>query len=227
MTITYLGHSCFHILTNGISLVTDPYIKGNKLAADIAIEDITCDYVLVSHGHVDHLADAELFLKREGVTLIANFEITAWFENKGYSGLGMNIGGAVNFGFGKLRMVNAVHSSVLPDGKYGGSAAGFIIESENVLLYFAGDTALTWDMKIIPLSYGQPKMAILPIGGHFTMDVSDAVMAADFIGCDTIIGCHYDTFEPIQIDKNAATEKFNAAEKELILLPVGHHIDIN
>jgi L-ascorbate metabolism protein UlaG (beta-lactamase superfamily) len=137
----------------------------------------------------------------------------------------MNHGGSWNFDFGRVKYVPAHHSSSFADGTYGGQPGGFVIEGERKNIYIAGDTALTMDMKLIPLRT-QLDVAILPIGDNFTMDVEDAIIAADFLACDKIIGCHYDTFGYIVIDHEEAKRKFYNAGKDLMLLEMGEGIEL-
>lgn len=225
MKLTFYGHACFGVEIAGTHLLFDPFITPNEKAASIDIGSIKADYILLSHGHVDHVADAEAIAKNTGATIVSNFEIVSWFQNKGVEkGHPMNHGGKWKFDFGTVRYVNAVHSSVLPDGAYGGNPGGFVIETEAGNFYYAGDTALTMDMQLIPK---QTKLdfAILPIGDNFTMGVEDAVMAADFVGCKKIVGMHYDTFGFIMVDHEAAAKAFSDAGCELTLLEIGESKD--
>lgn len=224
--LTYLGQSSFHVKINGFNLIFDPMISTNPLAASIEMSKLKAEYILLSHGHGDHVADAETLGKQNNSKIISNFEVVSWYEQKGISGHPMNLGGKYKFDFGTVKYVQAVHSSMLPDGSYGGSSGGFVIWNEDISFYFAGDTALTLDMKIIPMVCPTLDFAILPIGDNFTMGYEDAVIAAEFIQCDKIIGCHYDTFGYIKIDHEAAIREFKNAGKELILLQVGQSIDI-
>lgn len=137
----------------------------------------------------------------------------------------MNTGGKYPFEFGNVKFFNAVHSSVMPDGTYGGNPGGFIIQSDEGYFYFAGDTGLTYDMKLIG-EFSKIDFAFLPIGNNFTMGVDNAIIAADMIKCEKIIGMHYDTFPHIVIDKKEAIEKFDRAGKELILLNIGESYNI-
>ena len=226
MKLSYYGHSTFLMNVKGINILFDPFITPNELAKDVDVESIPADFILISHGHEDHVADAVSIAKRTGATVVSNFEIVTWFGTQGVEkGHPMNHGGTWSFDFGTVKYVNAVHSSVLPDGTYGGNPGGFIISTDEGNVYYAGDTALTYDMKLIGdtanLSY-----AILPIGDNFTMGMDDAVIAADFIGCDKIIGMHYDTFGYIEIDKEEAKGKFSSAGKTLTLLNIGETIDL-
>ncbi len=226
MQITYYGQSCFGITINGKHLVFDPFITANELAKDIKLEEIPADYILLSHGHQDHVADAEALAQRTGAKIISNYEIVSWYGKKGLDGHPMNHGGSWQFDFGKVKYVNAVHSSVLPDGTYGGNPGGFVVESTEGTFYFAGDTALTWDMKLIPMTCQALDFAILPLGDNFTMGYQDAVIASDFIACNNIIGCHYDTFGYIEIDHELARKAFSDQGKELSLLKIGESISI-
>ena len=137
----------------------------------------------------------------------------------------MNHGGKRSFEFGTVKYVNAIHSSMLPDGSYGGAPGGFVVWNNEVSFYFAGDTALTWDMKLIPITCPKLDFAILPIGDNFTMGYEDAVIASDFIQVDKIIACHYDTFGYIKINHDAAIKEFKNAGKELILLEPGSSLE--
>jgi len=227
MNIKYLGHSSFQIIYNNVSILVDPFIKDNPLAKGVIdLDKLEADYILLTHGHNDHVADAEYLAKKNQATIIANYEIVSWFEQKGIKGHPMNHGGSFQFDFGMIKMVNAVHSSVLPDGSNGGNPGGFVLSSKGEkTLYIAGDTALTYDMKLLPLKGNQPDVSILPIGSNFTMDVDDAIIASDFIACDEVIGCHYNTFGYIKIDSEKAIEKFKAKGKKLHLLEIGDSIN--
>ena len=222
MKITYYGHSCFLIETGGKRLLIDPFISGNPLAGAIDVNAIRCDYVLLTHAHMDHMADVEAVLKNNPkATLVGIWEIHAHYSAKGFTTHPMNKGGWWNFDFGRVKMVQAVHSSSFPDGSYGGAPAGFVINSQNQTIYIAGDTALTLDMKLIPMTCPPLDLAILPIGSNFTMDASDAVLASQFIECNKIIGCHFDTFGFIKIDSENAVSTFAEKNKALILMEIG------
>ena len=224
--LTYLGQSSFHVKINEYNIIFDPMISTNPLAADIEISKLKAEFILLSHGHGDHVADAEALGRQNNARIISNYEVVSWYEQKGISGHPMNLGGKYKFEFGTVKYVQAIHSSMLPDGSYGGSSGGFVVWNDEISFYFAGDTALTLDMKLIPMVCPTLDFAILPIGDNFTMGYEDAVMAADFIQCDKIIGCHYDTFGYIKIDHEAAIREFKNAGKELILLDIGQSIDI-
>jgi L-ascorbate metabolism protein UlaG (beta-lactamase superfamily) len=225
MEIFYLGHGCIQVNSLGKSLLIDPFITPNPLAAEIDITQLNPDYILLTHGHEDHVADAETIAKNSGAKLIANFEIISWYEKKGIEGHPMNHGGQWQFDFGTVKMVNAVHSSVLPDGTYGGNPAGFIIFNAEGSIYIAGDTALHQDMKLIPDFYPL-NLAILPIGDNFTMGIDEASQAANFVKADKVLGIHYDTFPYIEIDKEEAVKVFKNKGIELILLDIGFSTSI-
>ena len=180
----------------------DPFITHNPLAKHIDISTIKPDYILLSHGHGDHIADLFEIQKNSGAKVICIAEIAGWLEKKDIEAHGMNIGGGFNFDFGRVKMVNAIHSSSMPDGSYGGNPAGFVIYAEGKAIYFAGDTALTYDMKL--LADDNIDWALLPIGDNYTMGADDAVKACDFINCKNVIGVHYDTFPTITINKEEA-----------------------
>ena len=225
MRITYYGHSCFLVEINGKKLLFDPFISQNPLASNIDAGKIKADFILVSHGHADHTADLLSLANQTGATVVSNWEICSWVQSKGYKKVHpMNIGGHWIFEFGKVKCVNAVHSSSLPDGTYGGNPMGFLIETPDGKFYYAGDTALHLDMKLIG-DYKKMDLAFLPIGNNFTMGIDNAVIASDFIRCDRIIGMHYDTFDMIKIDHNEAKKKFDSAGKQLTLMQVGQTLE--
>lgn len=225
MKVRYYGHSCFSVIVGGKHLLFDPFITPNSLAKHIDISLIPADYILISHGHEDHVADALAIAKRTNATVVANYEVAMWLGKRGAEKVhAMNHGGWAMFEFGPVKYVNAIHSSSMPDGSYGGNPGGFIVESSEGNFYYSGDTALTMDMKLIGDST-KLKFAVLCVGDNFTMGVDDAIKAADFIRCKEILGVHYDTFPPIKIDHNVAKEKFKAAGKNLHLLPIGEKRD--
>lgn len=226
MEITYLGHSCFLVDLGGTRVLFDPFITPNPLAAEINKDDIEADYILLTHAHQDHLADAEFFAKKNNADIVAIYEVCEWYKTKGIENVvALNIGGKVNLPFGTVKMVTAVHSSVLPDGTYGGNPAGFVVETGDKTFYFAGDTALTYDMKIIAEQY-RIDFAFLPIGGFLTMDIYDAVIAANWIGTKRIIGMHYDTWPNIEINPIEAMEVARQSGKQLNLMQIGETITI-
>jgi L-ascorbate metabolism protein UlaG (beta-lactamase superfamily) len=226
MLITYYGHSCFTVVVNGKTLLFDPFIEGNPLASTIDKKKIKADYILVSHGHDDHTGDLIEMARLTNATVVCSWEISQWLNARGVTKTHpMNIGGHWFFDFGKVKCVNAVHSSSMADGTYGGSPMGFLVEVGEGSFYYAGDTALHYDMKLIG-DYKNIKFAFLPIGNNFTMGIDNAVIASNFIRCDTIIGMHYDSFEMIKIDHNEAKRTFEIAGKELRLMKIGESVEM-
>lgn len=227
MNVTYLGHSCFLFDFDGVKVLTDPFITYNGLAQNIDKEQIKCEYILLSHGHQDHMADAEYFAKKDNATLIAIYDVAEWFREKGVQNLlHLNIGGKAELPFGTVKMVAAVHSSVLPDGTYGGNPAGYVIQNAGKVYYFAGDTALTYDMKIIAEWFGKVDVAFMPIGDVLTMGTADAMIAANWVNTNKVVGMHYDTFPNIQLNKEQAQQTAQQAGKELVLMAIGETITI-
>ncbi|HEY0298650.1 MAG TPA: metal-dependent hydrolase [Arachidicoccus sp.] len=226
MQLTFYGHATFSVVIQGKNILFDPFFTGNPMVKDVDINSLKADYIFISHAHGDHIGDAVAIAKNTGATVIAAPEVAAWLANQGVEKLHpINHGGPFDFGFGHVRAVNAIHSSGLPDGSYGANPMGFVFTTSEGNFYFAGDTALTMDMQLIPY-WTKLDFAVLPIGGNFTMDYSDAVIASDFIKCNNIVGIHYNTFDLIKIDTRAAEELFKSKGKTLFLPKVGESIDI-
>ena len=223
MTIQFLGHASLLLTIDQIHILVDPFISGNPKASHIVLDDLKADYILLTHAHQDHILDAEVIAKRTGATIVSNFEIVSHYQKMGLNGHPMNHGGSWEFDFGTVKYVNAIHTSSFPDGTYGGQPGGFIIKGEHKTIYIAGDTALTYDMKLIPLQF-KLDLAILPIGDNFTMGVEDALIASDFLECDKILGYHFDTFGYIEIDHQKAIQTFFEKDKDLMLLSIGESI---
>ena len=192
LTYTYYGHSCFLLDDGKYKVLTDPFLTENPLAT-AKPEDIQCDFILVSHGHFDHLGQAEEIAKRTGAQVLAIPEILGTMD--GINGHGMNVGGTVKLPFGSVKMVPAIHSCMVA----GGVAAGFVIEIGGQVVYFAGDTGLFSDMKLIGELCGVT-VAVLPIGDNFTMGIKEAVVAAEFVGAKKVIPIHYNTWPLIAAD---------------------------
>lgn len=225
MDFTYYGHSCFAVKAAGRTLLFDPFITPNDLANSVDVDAIGADYILVSHGHFDHVTDVVRVALRTGAQVIANFEVAQWFGKQGLENVHpLNPGGGFDFDFGRVKSVNAIHSSSLPDGSYGGQPGGFVVATKDAgSFYFAGDTALTLDMKLIAEEFVL-KFAVLPIGDNFTMGAADAAKAAGFVGVEDVVGVHYDTFPPIRIDPAAARAEFAKAGRRLHLPAIGETI---
>jgi len=225
MKITFYGHASLGIEVGGKNIIVDPFITGNPLASAIDINSLKADYILLTHAHGDHVLDVEAIANRTQATIVSNAEIASYYAKLGFQAHPMNHGGSWNFDFGKVKYVNAVHSSSFPDGSNGGNPGGFVIEGEHKNIYIAGDTALTMDMKLVPLRT-KLDLAILPIGNNFTMDIEDAIIASDFLECDKILGYHFDTFGYIEINHEESIKKFFDKGKDLMLLQIGESIEL-
>jgi L-ascorbate metabolism protein UlaG (beta-lactamase superfamily) len=226
MNFTYYGHSCFSVTVGGKKLLFDPFISGNELAKDIDINTIEADYILLSHGHFDHVADVETIAKSTGATLIANYEVATWFGGKGVGQYHpMNTGGKHNFDFGTVKCISAVHSSSMPDGSNGGNPMGFIIFNTEKNFYYSGDTALTLDMQLVA-GQGEIGFAVLPIGDNFTMGIEDAAKAAKMVQTKTVIPVHYDTFGYIITDHKKAKDYFGKEGLDLRFVAIGETVTI-
>ena len=224
MQFTYYGHSSFLIETGGYKLLFDPFISPNPLAKDIDVNSIEADFILLSHGHADHVADVVSIAKRTGAKVICAFELMGWLNKQGIENVHpMNTGGRFNFDFGSAKCTVAQHSSCMPDGSYGANPMGFIVYTAEGNFYYSGDTALTLDMQLVP-GWAELEFAILPIGDNFTMGVEDAAMAGNMVKASKVIGVHYDTFGYIVIDKEAAKKTFEAKGIALLLPTIGETI---
>ena len=222
MKAIYYGHSSVEIQLEGATVLFDPYISPNPQAADIDINTLKPDYILLSHAHDDHVADVAAIQKNSKAKVMAVVETAMWANRQDIPEsdiIPFNFGGTVQTDFGSVKMVYALHTNGTPDGQYGGVPVGYVIESGGKKIYYAGDTALTMEMKL--LEHLGLDWAFLPIGGYFTMDVDDAITASQFINCKHIVGVHYNTFPPIAIDKELAKRKFEDAGLKLHLPEIG------
>ena len=207
-TIRFLGHSAFEIQTADKRIVIDPFFTGNPAAACSAA-DCSPDVIIVTHGHGDHVGDTVEIAKRTGALVIANFEIVNWLNAQGVDNAHpQHIGGAFDHGFGVVKLTIAHHGSGLPDGSYGGNPAGILLRLPEATIHHAGDTALTYDMKL--LADEKIDLAILPIGDNFTMGPDDSIKATQFIDPKRVVPCHYDTWPPIAQDPGAWAERVKA-----------------
>ncbi len=206
--LTYHSHACFSIDVGGTKLLIDPFLSGNE-QADVTAEEVEADYILVSHGHGDHVGDTVAIAKRTGAMTISNFEIQSWLLAQGVeSAHPLHIGGGYDFPFGRVKLTIAHHGSALPDGSYGGNPAGFLLTLNGRKLYHACDTGLFYDMKLI----GEEGLdvAILPIGDNFTMGPDDALRAVKLLEPKVVIPIHYDTFDVIKQDPHAFAARVEA-----------------
>lgn len=194
--LTWLGHSAFALDVDGHAVLIDPFLTGNPLAA-ASPETVAAEYILLSHGHGDHLGDTVAIAQRTGASVVTNFEIGNWLEAKGIEKtIGLNVGGGYDCGFMTVKTTPAIHSSSLPDGSYGGLSCGYILTTgSGKRIYFAGDTALFSDMQLIG-DMGID-LALLPIGDYFTMGTDDALKAIQYVRPKLVMPMHYNTFQPI------------------------------
>lgn len=209
--VTWLSHSAFQLETNGTTILIDPFITGNPLSP-LKAEEVQADYILVSHGHGDHVGDAVEIARRTGATIVSNFEICNWLGSQGLEKVHpQHIGGGFDYPWGRVKLTIAHHGSQLPDGSYGGAPAGFLLTIEGKNIYHACDTGLFYDMKLI--GEAGIDLAILPIGDNFTMGPDDALRAVQLIEPKQVIPIHYNTFDVIRQDPDAWAARVETATK--------------
>jgi L-ascorbate metabolism protein UlaG (beta-lactamase superfamily) len=215
--ITWIGHSAFMINTDGYQILVDPFLKGNP-ATSLKPEEIQADYILITHGHGDHLGDTSEIAKRTGATIISNAEICDWYEMKGFKVHSQHLGGGFHHPFGYLKLTNALHGSGLPDGTSGGNPAGLLLtlKDSGKKIYLAGDTGLFGDMRLI----GEEgiTLAALPIGDNYTMGPEDALRAVKLIQPEMVIPIHYNTFPLLKQDVIAWARKVEEQTKTKVLV---------
>lgn len=217
--LTFHSHACFGITVGDTELLIDPFLTGNELA-DVTADEVKADYILVSHGHGDHVGDTVAIAQRTGAMTISNYEIQSWLLAQGVEKAHpLHIGGGFDFPFGRVKLTIAHHGSVMPDGTYGGNPAGFLLTLEGTKIYHACDTGLFYDMKLI--GEGGLDVAILPIGDNFTMGPGDALRAVKLLEPKVVIPIHYDTFDVIQQDPHAFATRVEAetSAKCVVLKP--------
>jgi L-ascorbate metabolism protein UlaG (beta-lactamase superfamily) len=232
MEIKFHGHSCFELSDGKARLLIDPFLKPNNPAAVTTGEEVDPTHVAITHGHADHIADAVPVAERTGAHCVAIVELAEWLKGQGIEAVSdPNLGGTVEFDWGWVKLVPAWHTSTLPgseeapfSAEHGiplGTPAGLVIEIGGTTVYHAGDTCLFSDMKLVA-ERNPIDVALLPIGGHYTMDRHDAVIAAGFVGAKTVIPIHYDTFPPIETDSGAFKADVEAqTSSQVVLLKPG------
>jgi L-ascorbate metabolism protein UlaG (beta-lactamase superfamily) len=206
--LTWYGHATLGLETGGYKLLIDPFFTGNP-AASTSADQVEADFIIVSHGHGDHVGDTEAIVDRTGARIITNNEISIWFANKGYNAHGQHIGGGCTHPFGYLKLTQALHGSMLPDGADGGNPAGLLLTTnEGQKIYFACDTGLFGDMALI----GEEgiDLAVLPIGDNYTMGPDDALRAVKLIQPGHVIPVHYNTFPLLEQDAEAWAARVEA-----------------
>ena len=223
MDIHYIGHATFELSDGDTSVLIDPFLTGNPKAT-VTADDVNPDVILLTHGHGDHFGDVIPIAKRTGATVVAITEIAGEIEKAGVENVrNPNFGGTVGFDWGSVKLVPAWHSSTTPGGTVS-PPAGLIIELGGKLIYHLGDTALFGDLELIGRRHAID-VALVPIGGHYTMDREDAVEAVRMIGPRQVIPCHYNTFPPIETDAEAfkSDVEHNTASEVFVLAPGEHH----
>ena len=224
MKLEYIGHSAFAFDAKGRTVLIDPFISQNPLA-NFDWQNYNIKNILVTHGHSDHLGDAIEIAKSKYATITATFELANYCARQGVSVNPINLGGKISFEWGDAWFVPAKHSSSTPDGNYAGEAAGIILNIDGLKIYHAGDTALTAEMNMIKDVY-KPQIAILPIGGHFTMGIEEATIASKILGVEKVIPMHYNTFPAINADVNAFKYKLETFGIEALILKPGEKIEL-
>jgi L-ascorbate metabolism protein UlaG (beta-lactamase superfamily) len=218
---TWLGHACWLVESAGKKILVDPFLDDSP-TAPVKSNSVSADFILLTHGHFDHISDAVKIAKRCDATCVSNFEICEWLGKQGVSkSEAMNIGGTIALPWGTVKSTIAVHSSALPDGAYGGNPGGFLLTLDGSRIYIAGDTALFSDMKL----YGQGglDLAIVPIGDRFTMGPDDSIEAIRLLNPRRAAPSHYNTWPPIAQDAKAwgARVKKETAAEPIVLEPGG------
>lgn len=221
--LRWLGHNCWFIETAGHRLILDPFLDESPVAP-IKSDEIEVNYILISHGHFDHIADAEKIAKTNGAVVIATYEICEWMQRRGIASIhAMNVGGMCQFPFGRVKMTPAIHTSMLPDGSYGGSAVGFLLLFDGGNIYFACDTGLFLDMQLIG-DCGL-ELAVLPVGDNFTMGPEDALRAVKLLRPKRVIPAHMNTWPIIAQDADAwAAQVRQETDSEPVVLKPGDSI---
>jgi len=219
MDVRFLGHACFTLSDGDTTVLIDPFLTGNPKAA-VSAGDVSATTLLLTHGHADHIGDTVAIAKRTGAPLVAITELAGEMKEEGLEVVDCNLGGTATFDWGWAKLVPAWHTSTTPKGTVN-TPAGLLINFQDTLVYHLGDTALFSDLKLVG-KRRQIDVALMCIGGHYTMDRFDAVNAADFVGAKTVIPCHYDTFPAIETDAVAfKVEVESATSSKVVVLQPG------
>ncbi|RMG37541.1 MAG: metal-dependent hydrolase [Planctomycetota bacterium] len=223
--VTWLGHAAVQIDTSAHSILIDPFLTDNP-AAKVSADDVSADFIIISHGHGDHVGDALKIAQRCNATIISNYEIAEWCGKNGAPNVHpQHIGGAFHHPFGTLKLTIAHHGSMLPDGSYGGNPCGVLLSVEGKKIYDACDTGLFYDMKLI--GEAGIDLALLPIGDNFTMGPEDALRAVQLVKPRRVVPIHYNTWPLIAQDPHAWAEQVRAqTESEPVVLEPGQSIDV-
>jgi L-ascorbate metabolism protein UlaG (beta-lactamase superfamily) len=225
MQINFIGHATFELVDGDNRILIDPFLAPNNPAAKVSGDDVEPTHILITHGHQDHLADAVAVAKRTGAPCIAITELAGWLGEQGIEDVtDPNLGGTVTTDWGSVKIVPAWHTSTTPDGTVIGTAAGLIVKIGGRTIYHLGDTCLFGDLKLIGTRH-DIDVALVPIGGHYTMDREDAAYACELLGASTVIPCHYNTFPAIATDAEAfkADVEQTTSSKVVVLEPGESH----
>lgn len=225
MTIQFLGQNCFLFTYQGKTILTDPFYNFQKEQSGFDISKNNIDFVLITHTHGDHTADVKEVLEHyPNATVIAQPEVCGYFGHA--NAIDLNIGGSTSVGDLKITMLPAAHTSSFPDGSYGGVASGYMLNYEGKNIYFSGDTGVIADMELFPELFGRIDLAILPIGGHYTMCSKSAAFAASkLLRVEKVMACHFDTFPPISINHEEALQHFAERNVDLVLPSLGEQFE--
>ena len=227
MQIKFIGHATFELTDGDANVLIDPFLAPHNPSAGVSADEVEPTHVLLTHGHSDHTADAVAVAQRTGAVCIAVTELAGWLGEQGVENtVNPNIGGTVTTDWGSVKLVPAWHTNTAPDGTVIGPPSGLIVRIGDRTIYHLGDTALFSDLKLIGDRHG-PDVALVPIGGHFTMDTDDAAYACGLIGAPTVIPCHYNTFPPIEADAEAFKRQVESeTDSSVVILQPGDTHDV-